>query len=107
MAQQDDDEGVEAMMATEVQFNDERSRYELLVDGRLVGIADTRPAGDAVAFPHTEIDRSQRGRGLGAVLVRGALDDVRRRGTTRIVPQCWFVAEFIDDHPEYRDLVAG
>jgi len=23
------------------------------------------------------------------------------------VPACWFVAEFVDDHPEYRDLVAA
>ena len=94
-------------MATDVQFNDERSRYELFVDGKLAGIADCHPQGDALAFPHTEIDRSMRGRGLGAVLVRGALDDVRRRGATRILPQCWFVAEFVDANPEYKDLLAG
>ena len=94
-------------MATEVQFNDERSRYELMIDGRLVGVADTRPKGDAVVFPHTEIEASMRGRGFGEILVRGALDDVRRRGATRVVPQCWFVADFIDANPEYTDLVAG
>jgi len=42
---------------------------------------------------------------LGAVLVRHALDDVRAKGRT-IVPTCWFVAEFVDLHPEYADLVA-
>ena len=93
-------------MATEVQFNDERSRYELTIDGQLVGIADTRSHGDAVVFPHTEIQPALRGRGLGDLLVRGALDDVRRRGATLIVPQCWFVADFIDANPEYTDLVA-
>jgi predicted GNAT family acetyltransferase len=46
-----------------------------------------------------------RGRGLGAELVRGALDDVRTSGG-RIVARCWYVAQFIDEHPEYGDLVA-
>lgn len=93
-------------MATEVQRNDERSRYELLIDGRLVGIADFRTTGDRLLFPHTEIDPSLRGRGLGEVLVRGALDDVRGRGHV-VVPECWFVAQFIDDNPDYRDLLAA
>jgi predicted GNAT family acetyltransferase len=30
---------------------------------------------------------------------------VRRTGST-ILPACWFVAEFIESHPEYADLVA-
>jgi predicted GNAT family acetyltransferase len=47
-----------------------------------------------------------RGRGLGSELVRAALDDVRRRGAT-VVPTCWYVAEFIDAHPEYGDLLAS
>lgn len=92
-------------MANEVQHNAERSRYELVVDGRVVGIADYVRDGEVLVFPHTEIHTSMRGRGLGAVLVRAALDDVRSRGE-RIVPHCWFVAEFIDAHPEYGELVA-
>ena len=46
-----------------------------------------------------------RKQGLGAELVRGALDDVRARGST-VLAQCWYVAEFIDQHPEYADLLA-
>jgi uncharacterized protein len=93
-------------MATEVRDNPELSRYELFVDSQLVGIADYKEAGDEVVFPHTEIDPPLRGRGLAAVLVRAALDDVRSTGRT-VVPQCWYVAEFIDQHPEYRDLLAA
>ena len=91
-------------MTMEVHRNQTRSRYELFVDGELVGIADYELRGDAVVIPHTEIERAQRGRGLGAILVRGALDDVQRRGGT-VVPQCWFVAEFIADNPEYQSLL--
>ena len=64
--------------------------------------------GDTVVFPHTEISTALRGQGLGAVLVRSALDDVRASGSgRRVVASCWFVAQFIDENPEYRDLLAA
>ncbi len=93
-------------MSAEVRNNAERSRYELVVDGRVVGIADYRRQGDTLVFPHTEINSALRGQGLGAVLVGGALDDARANGS-RVVPRCWFVAEFIAENPEYQDLVAA
>jgi predicted GNAT family acetyltransferase len=93
-------------MASEVVRNESAQRYELLVDDELVGIADYRVTDGILVFPHTEIASAMRGRGLGAVLVRGALDDVRRRGQ-RIVPQCWYVAEFIADNADYADLLAA
>lgn len=86
--------------------NPEKSRYELHVEGEVVGVADYSVVGDQVILPHTEIDRRRRGHGLGAVLVRGALEDVRATGRT-VVPSCWYVAQYIDQHPEFGDLVAS
>jgi predicted GNAT family acetyltransferase len=81
------------------------SRYELRVDDDLVGVADYLERDGRVVFPHTEILSTHRGRGLAAQLVQYALDDVRRSGRP-VVASCWYVADFIDEHPEYRDLVA-
>jgi hypothetical protein len=89
----------------EVRDNPEKSRYELLEDGKLLGVADYRLMDDKLAFPHTEIVPGRRNQGLGEQLVQGALDDVRRRGA-KVVPMCWFVAEFLEEHPEYADLRA-
>jgi len=95
-------------MTTEVRRNDDRGRYELFVDGEMVGIADFTISanGQVATFPHTVIAPARRGTGLGDILVRGALDDVKDRVTT-VVPACWFVAEFIDANPEYAELVAS
>lgn len=93
-------------MGLEVVHEAERSRYLLRTDAEVVGVADYRDRGDALVFHHTEIARDRRGHGLGAILVRGALDDVRGRGRA-IVPTCWFVAEFVDRNPEYGDLIAS
>lgn len=90
----------------EVRHDPERQRYELLVDGSVIGLIDYRERGDADAFTHTEVAPAHRGTGLAAILVRAALDDARSRGRT-VVPQCWYVADFILDHPDYQDLVAA
>jgi len=86
--------------------NDERSRYDIVVDDHVVGHTDYRTHGDHQVFVHTEIDPAYRGRDLAEHLVRAALDDVRDNGMT-VVPRCPYVARFIEEHPEYRDLVAA
>lgn len=89
----------------DVRKNTERSRYELVREGEVVAVAEYVERGDVVVFPHTEVATAVRGRGLAATLVRQALDDVRSDGK-RIVPLCWFVAEFVERNPGYADLVA-
>ena len=86
--------------------NSERSRYELVVGDDVIGVADYRREGDRLVFPHTEVRASLRGQGMGARLVRAALDDVRSHGD-RVVARCWYVAEFIDSNPEYQDLLVA
>lgn len=83
----------------------EQERYEGVIDGQVVGTAEYRYAGERVVMHHTYTDPGYRGRGIAAVLVAGSLDDIRSRGL-RVEPSCWYVAAFIDSHPEYRDLLA-
>ena len=92
-------------METYVRKNPERPRFELVEHDDVIGVADYREDGNRLVFHHTEIARNLRGQGRGERLVQGALDVVRAEGK-RVVPRCWFVAEFIDLHPEYADLVA-
>lgn len=89
---------------TSVTDNPAARRFELRVDGRLVGVLDYRPNENVLDLFHTEVEPGERNRGLGATLVRGALDDVRARGM-RIVATCPFVAAVVRRHPEYADLL--
>jgi uncharacterized protein len=88
-----------------IRNNESASRYELLIGGELASILDYRVIGDRIVFPHTQTDQRFQGNGLAAQVVRAALDDARL-AKRQVVPGCWFVAEFIDDHPDYRDLVS-
>lgn len=88
----------------DVRNNEAAQRYELAVDGAIAH-ADYAREGDTLVFTHTIVPPELQGRGLGSTLIRAALEDVRARGLT-LVPQCPFVAAYIDKHPEWRDLVA-
>ena len=86
--------------------NPDERRYELLLDGTLVGELVYRHTNGGLVLLHTEVSASVEGRGLGSVLVARTLDDVRTRGL-HIVPVCPFVQAYLRRHPEYTDLVAA
>ncbi len=94
-------------MSTEVSVvhSAEQSRYEAYVGGELAGFAvyELRPG--VIDFLHTEVDDAFEGHGVGSALARGALDDVRRDGTRRVVPSCPFIRSWIQHHEGYADLV--
>lgn len=82
----------------------ERGRFEIDVDGGVVGVAEYQRRPGVIAFVHTEIDPAHDGAGLGALLVTAALDTARAQRLA-VLPVCSFVRGFIDDHREYLDLV--
>lgn len=92
-------------IAHTVRDNPGRRRYELIVDGRIVSIADYHVEGTTLVVPHVETDPEMRGQGMADRLMRGMLDDLRA-GDRTIRPLCGFAAGFIRDHPADSDLVA-
>ncbi len=91
-------------MSVDVTHDPDGSRYTLWLDGARAGFADYLIQGDRIVFTHTEVDPAKRRGGLGGELVRAALDDVRG-GSRTVVAACPFVAEWIDEHPDYRELL--
>ena len=88
-----------------VKINAEARSYDAFVDGEVAGSIVYEHAGDRrVVFTHTFVDPRFREHGVGNALVRGALDDVRAQGRT-LTNFCDFVARYIDEHPEYADLL--
>ena len=58
-------------IAHEVRDNPERCRYELIVDDRIVSIADYSRDGATLVVPHVETDPAMRGQGMADRLMRG------------------------------------
>lgn len=91
--------------ALSVRDNRAELRYELVRDGELLGFLLYRVEPDGVVLVHTDVDPAYEGQGLGSVLVKGALDDLRERGV-RAVPLCPFVRVYIRRHPEDAQVSA-
>ncbi|MEF2976278.1 GNAT family N-acetyltransferase [Subtercola sp. YIM 133946] len=92
-------------MSTEIENRHDQNRYVLLVDGEEAGLIDYQLRGDAIVLVHTEVDPTQRLQGLAGELVKGALDDIRTTTSLKVVAQCPFAAHWIDEHPEYQELL--
>ena len=86
-----------------VQNNRQQQRFELDTSAGLA-VADYRLSSGTMTIYHTEVPVPLRGRGIGCRLVKGALEEVRSLGL-KVVPQCWFVREYIDRNREFTDLV--
>lgn len=88
----------------DVRDNTNHHRFELVEDGHLA-FAEYHLDGDVMTFTHTIVPPEIGGRGVASRLIGAALAQVRQRGL-KVVPQCSFVAAYIQRHPEDGDLLA-
>ena len=84
--------------------NHDKGCYEGVIEDQVVGVVVYKRIGGRVVIRHTVIEPDFRGKGLGAQLVRTALDDLRER-RDKVTNYCGFVADVIADNPEYRSVV--
>jgi predicted GNAT family acetyltransferase len=78
-------------------------QFELERDGQVATLHYT-VAGHVLALIHTEIPESLRGSGVASLLAKSALDWARDH-FMKVDVVCPFVAAYLENHPEYSDLV--
>ena len=84
---------------------DASHRFELRLDGELVGLADYTEHDGIVTIPHVETLPEHRGKGFAATLMAGIVEEVRAGGRS-IRPICWYAAGYLRDRPDTHDLIA-
>jgi predicted GNAT family acetyltransferase len=87
----------------EVRHDAPRNRFSVELEGH-ESVIEYRPVDGGIAITHTFVPPKLRGRGIAELLARAALDYARSRNF-RVVPQCSYVARFIERHREFQDLV--
>ncbi len=84
----------------------QRHRYEAELEGETAGYLMYQRAAGQIVLVHTQVDPRFEGHGVGGALVRAAMEDARREGTT-VRPVCPFAVRWLERHPEYQDLVSA
>jgi predicted GNAT family acetyltransferase len=83
------------------------NRYVLRIDDAIVAVVDYVINGDSISFNHTFTDPKLRGHGYASEVVEFAVNDVEATSDRHIVPMCWYVGKWFDEHPERAGLVAA
>ena len=83
--------------------DEQAKRFETSVDGH-TGYISYQERDDKLVYDHTIVPQELGGRGVGSALVKHALN-YARDNNKKVVPQCSFVASYIDKHSEYQDLL--
>jgi uncharacterized protein len=81
------------------------NRYVMKIDDELVAVADYRINGDAISFNHTFTNPKLRGNGYAGEVVDFAMDDVEKTSDRHVIPMCWYVGKWFDEHPERAGLL--
>jgi uncharacterized protein len=92
-------------VAKEIAHEPDARRYVMHIDGDVIAVADYAINGNQISFTHTFTNPKHRGKGLAGEVVAFAMDDVEQTTTYRVVPMCWYVADWFEAHPERRDLL--
>lgn len=93
------------MDAGEARHDEAQRRFEIEEEGG-VGFLTYRRGDGRMVFTQTIVPPELEGRGIGSRVVKAGLDFARAEGL-EVVPQCPFVAAYVERHPEYRDLLAS
>jgi len=83
--------------------NKSKNRFELEIDDHLAFV-DYEMSPGSIALVHTEVPKELGGRGVGSILAKAVLENVRAQGM-KVEPRCEFLAGYIKKHPEFADLV--
>lgn len=88
-----------------VRHEPEHDRFVGLLGDEVVTVADYVEQDTSVVMHHTTTAPAHGGNGYAKQVVVAALDHLRDEGK-QVVPRCWFVAQVIEEEPQYADLVA-
>lgn len=92
-------------MAFRVEHEPADGRFVAYAGDELAGFTEYSVADDVMVLPHTLTRPAYGGKGVASAVVHAALEHARDEGL-RVDPQCWYVAGWIERHPDYADLVA-
>jgi predicted GNAT family acetyltransferase len=89
----------------DIRNNESAHRFEITIEGHTAAADYEFEEPGRIVLTHTNVPKELGGRGIANELAKTALGYAREHGLT-VVPQCPFMAKFIERNAEYQDLLA-
>ena len=87
----------------DVQHDPQAGRFFIQAEGEQA-VLEYSLADEVMTIYHTGVPPALEGRGIGSRLVQAGLEYARAQGW-QVIPECWFVAGYIQRHTAYEDLL--
>lgn len=87
-----------------IRHEESAKRFAVRLENKIAYLAYKKQGGNVLDFSSTYTPPEYRGRGIASQITKYALDWAREKGC-RVIPSCSFVADYIEEHPSYRDLL--
>ena len=91
-------------MPSTLRNNKSKSRFELEIDDHIAFVDYVMPTETSITLLHTEVPKELGGRGVGSILAKAVLENIRTHGL-KVEARCEFLAGYIKKHPEFSSLV--
>ena len=88
---------------SEIIHNSTQNRFEITRD-ELTATADYELQNDVMTVTHIIVPSSLRGGGIASELAQACIKHVREN-QLQMVPQCAFMASYLQRHPQDKDVV--
>jgi uncharacterized protein len=88
----------------QIQHDPEAREFWAPIESERCVLAYAEPDEHTLELLHTIVPPQEQGHGVGSALVEHVFVHAREQ-RKRIIPSCLFVRAWLDEHPEYQDLV--
>ncbi len=87
----------------EITHDIEKQKFFVVIDGFESHLEYTQ-SGNILNFNHTFVPNAHRGKGIAGKLVEAGLN-YARENNFKVIPNCSYVASFIEKNDKYKDLL--
>jgi hypothetical protein len=89
-----------------VEHKADEGRFVVAMEGHEAELSYSHIDDATLDYTHTYVPNEFRGRGVGARLVKRALDYAKENGY-KVKPTCPFVSSFVERKPEYSEILVS
>ncbi|MBO3697922.1 GNAT family N-acetyltransferase [Roseivirga sp. E12] len=92
-------------MESRLKEDDLGGEFQLWKDEKMVAhMMFAKPLADRIIIQHTQVDQSQKGKGLGKLLFDQMIDYAKSNDLS-VIPRCNFTQKMFERFPEYNYLL--